>query len=308
MRTRIRRVSILALLVLSFGGVDAVHGDAGSSPPAPDRTIWDLERYETEVLAEVIGTSPASESVGRRAFRLRVLADGGRYRVECDSVGDDLGLHPGFTVAFDGLHHYLVLPHSRTVLRRAGDLDGPLPMSIPDPLSLLYRAADAQAAQLHLIPLSPREIASDSGLRDSLRSFSASIGRSGSMDRNADSQVSTTERAGEGKQRVSWKQIGSTWVPMDYGFTAADAEGGHVEWRVDEFMSAETASGISGVPKRLRYEAVDPTQTPFSRLVITYDTLTFKVPVATPPAEAFQLDEADFARVYDEDSQQLEKH
>lgn len=298
------RGSLLALATLLV--LPTANGAAESKTRAvqlrPPSLAQQLEHFRLEALASVEVASVTGSDRRLRAFSYEVWIDGPKFRIEISSEGAEIGVLPRTSFAFDGQQTWSRVPGSDVASVRTGEWEGPLPVSIPDPLLLQLRALlaleDAAAAR----GFSVRDLGRDRGLLDRLESSASREAAQAASNAAGDVAVTTARPSGGGLIEIHWRQEGERWVPQSFKGSGLWSGSGSVEWVVLEFLPSRAAGGIAGIPRRMEYRASDPAESPLSELRIRFEVTAFE-PGFTADADLFSLEAASLdGRLWDEDA------
>jgi hypothetical protein len=302
-RARLR--SWLVLSVVAAVAVGAVLGRASGQQRSETPRNAASPALVGEALAnfELVGT--ATVDIGgsgtekrRRVFEYSTIVDGKRYRIDVRSSGAEIGLLPRLSVAFDGSQTWLLLPRSEIVTIRTGDIEGPLPVPVPDPVLLQFQAILATRDPVAARELSAADLAREPELRENLLERAADLGAQSRLG-GGSLVPSTLAPKHLGDVGISWARENGRWVPSSF---SAAAQSGRGEWKVLEFFEAKRADGVPGIPKRVLLRAVDGDQEPLSEMTVLYEVRSFKR-TAGRPVEDFRLDdEVGRRKVWDEDA------
>lgn len=299
---------VAALVVGSTIGIFAIVG-AGESPAQSGVTLGpslssQLERFRLEGRATVEVSEGSGQNRRLRDYRYVIVTDGRRYRIEVTSKGAEIGVHPRTSIAFDGKQTWLVIPYSDTLTVRTGDFPGPLPVAIPDPLLLQFRALASLESPDSARLLSIRDLSRGDPLVSRLERLAQRQGALAASKSPFGTSPTRLQLSGGVEAEVHWRQEGLRWVPVRYSAGGLWGGGGSVEWTVGEFFPAAEAGGVSGIPRQLDYRASDTNEGPTSQIRISYEVLSFRVGIHPIERGWFTL-EPDSASgpIWDEDAE-----
>lgn len=294
-------LALATLLALPAANVTA-ESRARPAHLQPPSLARQLERFRLEALASVEVADATGTDRRLRAFSYEVAIDGPKLRIEISSEGAEIGVLPRTSLAYDGRQTWVRLPCTDIVSVRTGEWEGPLPVSIPDPLLLQFRALLALEDAAATRGFSLRDLGRDHGLLDRLESSAWREAALAASNAAGDVAVTTAPPRGGGLIEIHWRQEGARWVPQSFKGSGLWGGSGSVEWVVLESLPSRAAGGIAGIPRRMEYRASDSVEGPLSELRIRFEVRAFE-PGFAADADLFSLEAASLdGRLWDEDA------
>lgn len=248
------------------------------------------------------GTSPRS-----REYEQVAAVEGGRYRFESSSRGDSLPLVTGISWSFDGKESMLHLPESRVTTLRAGEIESPLYLPIPDPVLLSYRAILALDDPVRADRLAWRDLLREPGLRRDLESRAAALGAMAAIGLPSSDVPITRRHHGNTEVEVRWRSGRQGWMPAAFRVADSGPSASRFSWEVTEWSSAHGVQGSIDLPWRIHLEAHDSSQAPLSTLSIELEVTAIRELRGAGPEE-FRLDPDDARNLWDEESKMFLRH
>jgi len=294
------RAVVAAALLTTLGGTWLASAESPPDAFFDQSRLESLQSYElvAQVSIEISGTSGVTL---RRIFSYRALVDGDRYRIDANSVGDETPLVQGFSIAFDGTSTWMMFADSKLLSVRAGELEGPVPVPVPDPIVLQYEAMFALAGQPSP-HLSARELAGTRPAMLSAMESSAQSVRASIVASNASALIVEKRILADGSEAtVTLKRESGIWIPAGLKTQARDTNAAWSYWKAVSFLKPEQSGGVTGVPSLVEFFARDPDQEGIQDLSARIETVSFRTLEGVAPAE-FTPDPDSARGIWDEDS------
>lgn len=299
------RVVVATALLTSLIGTSLV--SAGSQPAAfyDQSRLASFQSYElvAQVSIEISGTSGTTL---KRTFSYRALVDGDHYRIDARSAGDETPLRQGFSVGFDGASSWIMFPDTGLLTVRAGEIEGPLPVPVPDPIVLQFEAMFALVGQPSP-HLSARELSgSRPAILRAMESSATSVRASIATSKASTRIVETRMLADGNEATVILTRESGIWVPVGLKTQTPGTNAAWSEWKTVSFLKPEQSSGVAGVPSLVEFVARDPDQEGLQDLSARIETILFRTLERVSPSE-FTFDPDSVQRIWDEDSRMFLK-
>jgi len=303
-RSRLARRLTTAPLVLAatIAGFGLLTGQAASS----SRSLDAQRGFEVSFRAKAVASGTDSNLVAREYDQVAAV-EGGRYRFESSSRGDSVPLVTGISWSFDGRESMLHLPESHVTTLRAGEIEAPLYLPIPDPILLAYRAILALDDPIRADRLAWRDLLREPDLRRDLESRAAALSGMAAIGLSSSDVPVTRRYHGNTEVEVRWRSSRQGWMPAAFRVADSGPGGSRFSWEVTEWSSARGVQASIDLPSRIHLEAYDDSQAPLSMLAIELEVTAFRELRDAGPRE-FRLDPDDARNLWDEESKIFLRH
>lgn len=106
---------------------------------------------------------------------------------------------------------------------------------------------------------------------------------------------------------MGWRSFGSSWTPTRFRDSEVGAEAATLSWEIVSWLDPRESGGVQGIPRRVRIEAFEEAQQPFTSIVVDLEVTGFRA-LTNTPASAFRLDPDEARILWDEDSKMFLRH